>query len=63
MLKRFRNEIIDRLYSKQRMLNLLIGLSALVIYEVTRVTYRPYIIRGESTISILRIRLGIPWAL
>lgn len=43
MLKRFRNEIIDWLYSKQRMINLLIGLSALVIYEVARVTYRPYI--------------------
>ena len=43
MLKRFRNEIIDWLYSKQRMINLLIGLSALAIYEVARVTYRPYI--------------------
>ena len=47
MLKRFRNEIIDWLYSKQRMINLLIGLSALAIYEVARVTYRPYIyLRG-----------------
>ena len=43
ILKRFRNEIIDWRYSKQRMLNLLIGVSALVIYEVARVTYRPYI--------------------
>jgi len=43
ILKRFRNKIIDWLHSKQRMLNLMIGLSALVIYEAARVTYRPYI--------------------
>ena len=35
--------ISEWLHSKRRIINLLIGLSAVVLYEVARVTYRPYI--------------------
>ena len=42
-MERFRNDIMDWFHSKRRRLNLLIGLSAVVLYEVARVTYRPYI--------------------
>jgi uncharacterized protein (DUF2164 family) len=37
------NEIINWLHSKRRIINLLIGLSAVVLYEFVRATYRPYI--------------------
>ena len=36
-------EIFDWLHSKRRIINLLIGLGAVVLYEIARATYRPYI--------------------
>jgi len=43
MLQKLKTEIADWLHSKRRMINLLIGLSAVVLYEIARATYRPYI--------------------
>jgi len=43
MLQKSKPEIIGWLSSKRRMINLLIGLSAVVLYEIARATYRPYI--------------------
>lgn len=37
------NEFVGWLSSKRRIINLIIGLSAVVIYEIARVTYRPFI--------------------
>jgi hypothetical protein len=42
-MERFRNEIIDWLHSKRRIMNLLIGLGAVTVYEIARAYYRPYI--------------------
>lgn len=38
-----KTEITNWLSSKRRIINLVIGLSAVLIYEIARVTYRPYI--------------------
>lgn len=38
-----KTEIKNWLSSKRRMINLVIGLSAVAIYEIMRATYRPYI--------------------
>lgn len=38
-----KTEIINWLSSKRRIINLLIGLSAVVLYEIARAIYRPYI--------------------
>jgi len=40
---RLKNEINDWLSSKRRIINLLIGLSAVALYEIMRAYYRPYI--------------------
>src|SRR5688572_17024996 len=42
-MKTIKTEIINWLQSKRRMINLFIGLSAVVIYEVARAYYRPFI--------------------
>ena len=52
-MERLRNEIIAWRHSKRRMINLMIGLSAVVIYEIARVSYRPYIYaRGINDLHI-----------
>jgi hypothetical protein len=42
-MKTIKTEIIHWLKSKRRMINLFIGLSAVLIYEVARAYYRPFI--------------------
>lgn len=42
-MERLRNEMIDWLHSKRRILNLLIGVAAVTVYEIARAYYRPYI--------------------
>ena len=42
-MQKLKTEIADWLHSKHRIINLLIGLSAVVLYEIARATYRPYI--------------------
>ena len=42
-MERLRNELIHWLYSKRRILNLLIGINAVLLYEIARAYYRPYI--------------------
>src|SRR5687767_2744706 len=39
----WKSEIADWLLSKRRIINMLIGLSAVMIYEVARAYYRPFI--------------------
>jgi hypothetical protein len=43
MMQTIKTEISNWLSSKRRIINLAIGLSAVVIYEIARVTYRPFI--------------------
>ncbi|MBC7878127.1 MAG: hypothetical protein H7Y59_13235 [Anaerolineales bacterium] len=43
MMRTIKTEIINWLQSKRRAINLFIGLSAVVIYEVMRAYYRPFI--------------------
>lgn len=38
-----KNEVVNWFMSKRRIINLLIGLSAVVFYEVARAYYRPFI--------------------
>jgi glycopeptide antibiotics resistance protein len=42
-MQTIKTEITKWFSSKRRIINLLIGLSAVVIYEVARATYRPFI--------------------
>src|SRR5688572_19150391 len=43
LMRRLRNEITDWLHSKRRIMNLVIGISAVLLYEFARAYYRPYI--------------------
>jgi hypothetical protein len=42
-MQRIKAELSNWLSSKRRIINLLIGLGAVVLYEIARATYRPYI--------------------
>ena len=42
-MQKLKTEITNWLHSRRRIINLLIGLGALVLCEVARATYRPYI--------------------
>jgi len=42
-MQTLKTEIAEWLHSRRRIINLLIGLGAVVLYEIARATYRPYI--------------------
>lgn len=46
-MQTLKTEITNWLSSKRRIINLFIGLSAVVIYEIARVAYRPYIYSND----------------
>lgn len=46
-MEKLKSEITDWLFSKRRIINMVIGLSAVLLYEAARAYYRPFIYSNE----------------